>query len=319
MKRRYWQKKEIDFIKENYKNKKVKELANLLNRNENSIQLKAQKINLNKYKKSRIWQKKERLFFVENYGKKMKIEEIASILNRTINDVKYKAYKLKLKSFLLKKYKWKDEEIKVLRENYGKKTVKVISQMLHKKERSIIDKANKLNLKSSLNLKELFKRKGKTYNEIYGKRKANRIKKLFSISRKGEKNSMFGKHHTNKAKAKIRKVISNARKNGSYNLSPNLPEKKLIRIIKRNNLPFNYVGDGKVIIKGFNPDFLSLNPKHIIEVFGDYWHNRENIKKRDENRIKAYSSMGYKTLILWEHELNDKEKIIEKIEEFIKR
>ncbi|GAH86571.1 unnamed protein product, partial [marine sediment metagenome] len=53
---------------------------------------------------------------------------------------------------------------------------------------------------------------------------------------------------------------------------PNKPEKIMINLIKKNNLPFNYVGNGQIIIEGFCPDFLSKNPKQIIEVFGDYWH-----------------------------------------------
>lgn len=101
------------------------------------------------------------------------------------------------------------------------------------------------------------------------------------------------------------------------NLSPNKPEKILIRIIKENNLPFNYVGDGKVWIGGFNPDFLSKNPKHIIEVFGDYWHNLPSYKKRDKRRLETYKKYGYTTLIIWEGELNNPLEVIKKIKGFL--
>lgn len=84
---------------------------------------------------------------------------------------------------------------------------------------------------------------------------------------------------------------------------PNKPEQILIDIVKRNDLPFNYVGNGQVVIDGFNPDFLSCNPKHIIEVFGDYWHNQPRLVERDKRRMQSYSRLGYKTLIIWEHEL----------------
>ncbi len=105
-------------------------------------------------------------------------------------------------------------------------------------------------------------------------------------------------------------------------LRPNKPEKLMINLIKEKEFPFNYVGDGKIWFRGknhsFNPDFLSKNPKHIIEVFGDYWHNREDSKKRDKERLKTYSKYGYKTLIIWEHELKNSNKVINKIRGFLK-
>jgi len=102
---------------------------------------------------------------------------------------------------------------------------------------------------------------------------------------------------------------------------PTTPELKLLKIIQENNLPFNYVGDGKIWFRGenhsFNPDFLSKNPKHIIEIFGDYWHNLPLSIKKDEERIRTYHKYGYDTLIIRGRELNDVDKIILKINRFI--
>jgi G:T-mismatch repair DNA endonuclease (very short patch repair protein) len=104
-------------------------------------------------------------------------------------------------------------------------------------------------------------------------------------------------------------------------VKPNKPEKILINLIQKNNLPFNYVGDSNFWLRGefgaFNPDFLSKNPRHIIEVYGDYWHNREDVKKRDIGRIKTYEKYGYKTLVIWEHELKSPSQVLTKIQEFI--
>lgn len=94
-------------------------------------------------------------------------------------------------------------------------------------------------------------------------------------------------------------------------------EVNLLKIIERNNLPFNYVGDGKVVLNGFCPDFLSKNPKHIIELFSGY-HKFSGRKERDERRLKAYSLLGYKTLIIWQHELLYEDKIVNKIKAFIR-
>ena len=90
-------------------------------------------------------------------------------------------------------------------------------------------------------------------------------------------------------------------------MKPNIPEKILIEIIKKNNFPFEFIGDGKEWFIGknsyFNPDFLCREKKIIIEVFGDYWHNILKNKIRDKYRLETYFNQGYKTIIFWEHEL----------------
>jgi len=148
---------------------------------------------------------------------------------------------------------------------------------------------------------------------------------------KGITSGFKGKHHSDKIKKSISKnsyfrIINNDEKLTKKRTSallqkPTKPEKIMIEIIKKNNLPFNYVGNGKIWFKGFktmfNPDFLSKNPKYIIEVDGDYWHNLPNVKQKDERRIKTYFKYGYKTLIVWEHELKNKEQVINKIKGFI--
>ncbi len=104
------------------------------------------------------------------------------------------------------------------------------------------------------------------------------------------------------------------------NFRPNKVEAILINLIRENNLPFNYVGDGKFWLKGekhsFNPDFVSENSKHIIEIFGNYWHNLSRIKIRDEERLRTFQNQGYKTLIIWEKELRNLDNVKEKINNF---
>lgn len=62
---------------------------------------------------------------------------------------------------------------------------------------------------------------GKTFDEFFGEEKANDIKKKISDAaskRVGEKNSFYGKKHSNETKDKISKI-----KKGTYNGSQNLP------------------------------------------------------------------------------------------------
>lgn len=93
---------------------------------------------------------------------------------------------------------------------------------------------------------------------------------------------------------------------GHYYTKPTKPERILIKIIEEYRLPFKYVGNGQVILGGLNPDFINVNgKKQIIEVFGDYWHRRPNLKyhQSEEGRKNVYSQFGYNTMILWEDEI----------------
>lgn len=104
-------------------------------------------------------------------------------------------------------------------------------------------------------------------------------------------------------------------------IKPNKPEKIMINLIRENNLPFNYVGDGKIWFKGqnhsFNPDFLSKNPKYILEIYGGYWHNLPKAVKRDKERLKTYKKYGYETLVIWESELKNQNQVVNKIKGFM--
>lgn len=105
----------------------------------------------------------------------------------------------------------------------------------------------------------------------------------------------------------------------SMQRKPNKKEQLLNNIIQENfpNM-FKFVGDGQVIIGGFNPDFIHCNgQKFIIEMNGDYWHTLPKAIEKDKRKLDAYYSYGYKTLTIWEHELKNRELVIEKINGFI--
>jgi len=101
---------------------------------------------------------------------------------------------------------------------------------------------------------------------------------------------------------------------------PTIPEQILINLINNSNLPYKYTGNGEVIIGRKNPDFINYNgQKKIIELFGGYWHLK--IKNLNWNRTEfgttaIYSQYGFKTLIIWENELKDLNKVLEKIKKF---
>jgi len=205
---------------------------------------------------------------------------------------------------------------------------------------------------------------GKTYEELYGKEKAEEIirKKVKTRKKNGwyknpeavssrmknnkiwdnpnSKRTQFKKgvspHNKGKRKENyepLRKFSKSRKelwKNKEFrektlksvfeglHLKPNNPEKVIINLIQQNNLNFIYVGDGKKLIDGFCPDFVHKERKLIIEHFGDYWHNRDDWKERDGRRINCFGNRGYKTLIIWEHELKNPNQVVNKIKGFVR-
>jgi len=115
-------------------------------------------------------------------------------------------------------------------------------------------------------------------------------------------------------------VLKQLKANGAR---PNKLESYLEGILN-NQLPdYKYNGDGRlgIVLAGLVPDFVNVNgKKQIIEVFGDYWHGLRKPKwhQTELGRIMAYNSVGFRCLVIWEHELKEltEEKIVEKISNF---
>lgn len=109
---------------------------------------------------------------------------------------------------------------------------------------------------------------------------------------------------------KISKGVKNLWKNQSYRENqikvcieashdkPSGTERIMKQICKLNNLPFKYVGDGKLIIGKRNPDFIYKNK--IVEINGEFWHKDKNSELR-----KRYNfiSRGYKMINIWHKRL----------------
>jgi len=105
---------------------------------------------------------------------------------------------------------------------------------------------------------------------------------------------------------------------------PNSLEQKIIKIIENNNLPFKYVGDGKVVLGGRCPDFIHTDgQKKIIEAFGDYFHDpdlNETVEweRTEEGRKEFFKEFGFDTLVLWQSDLEEmsNKEIANKIRKF---
>ena len=90
-------------------------------------------------------------------------------------------------------------------------------------------------------------------------------------------------------------------------------ERKVEDFIKASNFPFKYTGDGSFSVGPLFPDFVSTDDsKVIIDVHGCYWHrcakcfpNSKTTTLPFKQRVSTYAKHGYRTLVIWEHELND--------------
>lgn len=163
-------------------------------------------------------------------------------------------------------------------------------------------------------------RKGKTIDEYFGVEKADRLRKIYSEQRTGEKNVNFGKkrpQHVCDALSKAHKGIPQTMENKTKRLkkafealrmSPNKLEQRVIDLVTAHNLPFKFVGDGALVINGMCPDFVSTeNPMKLIEIFGEYWHGNMDLvvpyHRTEEGRNKVFSDLGYHVLIIWEKDM----------------
>lgn len=82
------------------------------------------------------------------------------------------------------------------------------------------------------------------------------------------------------------------------------PEKNLGFLLKLLKLPFKFVGNGKLIIGLFCPDFFCEEKKAIIELFS-YHHTLPDNQARDKRRFALYDKKGYRYLVINGAELKD--------------
>ena len=112
---------------------------------------------------------------------------------------------------------------------------------------------------------------------------------------------------------KISDTVLRLYKEGRYYKKPNQQEQRLQGILDEC-FPNEFVYNGDcslgITLNSMIPDFVNINDKkQVIELFGDYWHRNDN----PEERIARYKEVGWDALVIWEHELNDLECLLQKI------
>jgi G:T-mismatch repair DNA endonuclease (very short patch repair protein) len=84
---------------------------------------------------------------------------------------------------------------------------------------------------------------------------------------------------------------------------------------------FIYSGNGEIFIGGKCPDWFNVNgKKQVIELFGNYFHSKlvtgRTKRQEEKQRLDHFAKYGYKTLVIWESELKNPDKLTQKIQNF---
>lgn len=129
---------------------------------------------------------------------------------------------------------------------------------------------------------------------------------------KGKPSGMKGKHQTNKAKVALRKA--NLGKVLSQITRYKIKKKRLHQIFPTKDTSIEKKMQNALEIKGIvfekhkpitgQPDIF-IEPNICIFCDGDYWHNRDDYKKRDIIVNDILTKEGYIILRFWEHQINN--------------
>lgn len=90
-------------------------------------------------------------------------------------------------------------------------------------------------------------------------------------------------------------------------MRPNKPELFILGVLNEvYPNEWKYTGDFSFMIGGKNPDFANVNgQKKLIEHFGIYYHRGED----PQERINHFKKWGFDTLVVWENELKNKNRL----------
>lgn len=235
--------------------------------------------------------------------------------NRTVDAVNSRASSLGLSNKT-----WSEEELRELEVLLPKRDIFEIGELLNRTPVAVRNKVRLLGLKGGKERKDALQRTGKlVYCGTCGKRFYSpncqiKTRNYCSLSC-GAKSEASNENRKNALA-----VLCRMGKKG-----PNMPERKLDKLLKRNFLgefDFNGNFDCGVMLGGLVPDFVNVNgKKQVIELFGDYWHGKKEKvpwKSTEFGRKAVYSQLGFELLVIWEHELKSPDGVVERIREFIK-
>lgn len=261
----------------------------------------------------RQWTTDEDAFLRTNW-QCLKAKEIAEVLTRPVLGVRRRARRLNLPDGRIK---WSKSQLDILCSNWGSISAIEIAQLLQRDVHTVYQKAFELKLKGGREHAALTRRTGGMVNC------ANCGKNFYRIHSR-IKLQNFCCHACRGAILKpseetIRKTLL------ANKLKPNKLEILLNSLLEKH-FPDEFLFNGDlsqgVMLGGLIPDFININgKKKVIELFGDYWHDKKQKipwKATEFGRQAIFSQLGFKLLVIWEHELESPDEVVKKIRSFNK-
>jgi len=141
------------------------------------------------------------------------------------------------------------------------------------------------------------------------------FKKDFTPWNKDKKTDALSEDHKKKISDTMKLRSPEIIKKSLSKRTPSSLEEKFQDIIDKYNLPYKYVGDGKIFIERYNPDFINTNNEKIaVEVYARYYklRNNKSIEQWKDERQKVFNKYGWKIIFFNEIEVNE-EYVLEKI------
>jgi len=167
-------------------------------------------------------------------------------------------------------------------------------------------------LKQHQNPEFVLAQKRSTIKNI-GKKRTLECRKKLSEQKIGDKNPT----KRPEVKDKISKALKGNSNWQNSKHRPNNGEQLLFNLINTITNDYRYNQDEKYFqlknrIK--LPDFYSITSSKVIEYFGVYWHKDPN----EENTLIAeFAEIGVDCLIIWDYEMKNVNKVVQKIKLFI--
>ena len=302
---KFWTEDKLNILLENYANKNIYELSEILDIKYSTIYAKLKDMNLVPKYILKSYTEEDDLFIKENY-KRIKTYDIAFKLKVSPDAIIQRATKLGLNTSKSRNYT-DDEKIFII-ENYSKIPIAEISKITGRSYPSLNKFARKNNLVS--------------YSKIMYE---NNVKFILDNCE-----SMTDSEISKKISVSI-DTVENIRKSHGIYKSPALVNgvSSIERFVKNilDELSIKYIYCAE--FGDFRPDFL-LEDGKIIEVNGDYWHCNPCIYgngPEDEIQIKHvirdyskkcyYLSNNINYIEIWEYDINhNPDLVIEKIKTF---
>lgn len=328
----YYEKEEIEYIKNNWEKMNDIELANNLNLLFKPIRRRTAKTvagyrrqvlslrrpiwsNLNNVGKNLITWTDEEIAFLRDNFYSLSIYEIASHLNKTESSIKNKANSLGLRTFGVQGIKLSKERLAFMKNNFDKLPINQLSIKLQVPAEKVLAKAIRLKLVYKIE------------QSLTGSDKIDTIdwtaKKITFLKDNFDKLPI--NQLVTKLQIPIKRILSKAVElNLVYKVKQlTNPELFVKNQLEKLNVDFEY--QKNIHCKKGTPyriDFISGDK--IIEIQGDYYHCNPTVYKngpinsvqknnivRDEAKKANLINAGYKVYYLWEKEIKDnKEKVI---------